>query len=216
MSQHISPRTTIFCIWHHITSHHHISKHKIFHITQPQSKSVSHHSTSTTSPHVTHIQHRSTFHTTLYSTTHYTTTSWFYITPPHISHCIVFHIWHQSHNGHTAYCIIFYDILRHNSTSPHFTSHRNFPHPALRNIPHHAVFHTTLILRHFNRTMSGNISSTSVAPHFTSTIIRIIPPHLCTPFHITPTFHLASRHAHHIQIQHITPSHSTLHSMPQR
>ena len=54
------PHTTI--------SHYHISKH-MFHITQPQSPSR------TTIPHHTHIQHHSTFHTTPYSTSHYTTTS---------------------------------------------------------------------------------------------------------------------------------------------
>ena len=51
-------------------SHHHISKHNIFDITQPQS--TSHHSRSTNIPHHTHIQHHSTFHTTPYSTSHIT------------------------------------------------------------------------------------------------------------------------------------------------
>ena len=66
----------------HLTSHYTaVRLPPPFHTTTPQSTtySTSHshspHLTPTTIPHHTHIQHHSIFHTTLYSTSHYTTTS---------------------------------------------------------------------------------------------------------------------------------------------
>ena len=69
---------------HHFTSHleaRHVPHHTV-------TVHILHHSA--TIPHHTHIQHHSIFHTTPYSTSHYTTTSWFYLTPPHLTtHCSV-------------------------------------------------------------------------------------------------------------------------------
>ena len=98
-------------------------------------------------PHHIHIQHHSIFHTTPYSTLHYTTRFRFYTTTSEITPlCIIFHIWHHTSDSHTARCVLHH----HSSTPPHFTSH-NFPHLALsstfyipgHHIPHHALFHIT-------------------------------------------------------------------------
>ena len=83
MSQRISPRTTIFYIWHHslpptTISHHHISKHNIFFTSHS-------HSPHRTIPHPQLFHTTPTFNTTAHFTPH-TTSSWFYIvTPPQLT-----------------------------------------------------------------------------------------------------------------------------------
>ena len=135
MSHHISPRTTIFYIWHHITpqsaSHHHLTpshlkaqhiRHRIaatVHISHPQRL----HTTPTFN-----IAVHSTFHTT--SDLNRNTLHLF----PHLT-TIAQHIAYHCH------------ILHHHS----FTSHRNFPHLALCNIPgFHTTPSTSHLLPHFN------------------------------------------------------------------
>ena len=210
MSQHISPRTTVFYIWHHITplwqsaSHHHFTPPhlKAQHSTsQPQS--TSHHSTSTTIPHHTHIQHHSTFHTTPYSTSH-TTSSWFYIvTPPQLTtHCIIFHIWRHTS---TAHCIC-HILHHHNSTPPHFTS-PNFPHFALCNIPHNEapqstprhIRHRTFSISHHTRSENATFH---IAPHFTY-----------TSHHISHRTIIHLKSLHHMSAHHFTcPHHAHRHN----
>ena len=182
--QHISPRTTIFYIWHHITL---------------QSASAS--------PRLTaHVPHR-TVHTIPHPqlfTPHPPATSQHilhhHITLPHLdftyhhiwTHCIIFHIWRHT----TVHCIS--HILHHHN----FSSHRHCPHFALCNITHTRTPHSTppySTQLHFNRTMS-EIATFHIAPHFTSV----------TPtFHTTPC---PSPHSIYIYC-HITLSHST-HSKP--
>ena len=221
ISQTISPRTTIFYIWDHITlqskrshytiSHHHISKHNIYHITQPQSRTIPHPQLYHTTP---------TFNITAYFTPHHIphriiqpVTSWFYITPPHltsqqIASFSTSDVTQQSQ--HIAYATFFITTIPHHHISYHVTSHilhyATFHIPG-HHIPHHAIFH----ILHFNHTLS-EMATFHIAPHFTCTHItshftshhnshQITPPHFGTPFHITPTFHLTPRHAHrHIQI----------------
>ena len=122
-------QTTIFYIWHHITpqsaSHHQ-------HVTPPHLK-VQH------IPH--HSPHLTPFRIHNYSTPHPHSTSQ-YISPHLTSvttHCIFFHIWRLA--TITAHCIC--HILHRSSTRPHFTSHRNFSHLALCNIPYTRTPHST-------------------------------------------------------------------------
>ena len=188
VATHISPQTTIFYIWDHITLQsaltppfHTTTSWSTFHITQPQS-------TSHTIPHPqllhhTHIQHYSIIQTTTYSTLHYTTTSWFYITQP----CIA------SFHNCTAHCIC--HILDHNSTPPHFTY--NFPHFALCNIPHTRTAHST---QHH-------------IPHhtFCNAITPCLKLQHSTLHHIsnTLTSHFTSHHNSHQSLHHISAYHST-------
>ena len=220
-SHHSLPPTTI--------SHHHISKHNIFHITQPQS--TSRHSTPTTIPHHSHLQHHSTFHTTPYSTLHYTTTSWFYITPPHLTSQHIASFPTSDITQHIAYAAFHH----HNSTPPHFTS-RNFPHLALCNVPHtrtpqstpcHIPHHTFAFQSHFtlHHVWKSNIphhiafhtSHFTVHHNFTLNHLAPIPHHthiLLHTMHIT-TFkyklhitHSKPHHTSHTAFQpsfHITP-----------
>ena len=217
MLQHLSPRTTIFYSWDHITrqcrlgttiSHHHIST---------EAHAVPHH---TDSPHLTRaaIPYPQLFHTTpTFNITAYFTPHHiphritphhiphritphqipYRITPPHLTsqHITSFFTWrHTTITQHIAY--------HHNSTPP-LTFHivTDLPHLALwqpfhipeHRIPH-AIVHTFCIS--VSRTMS-EIATFNIAPHFTYTDItshQIAPPHVGTPFHITPCTH------HHIRI----------------
>ena len=174
-------------------SHHHISKHNIFHITQSTSRT---------------IPHPQLFHTTLA----FTITVHFiphHIISPHLTsvttYCIFFpHL--TSRNNRTEHCLC--HILHHNSTPPHFTSHCNFRilhyatfHIPWHHIPPHAIFHIRCISVTFHITPCLKLQhSTS---HFTSdhNSHQVAPPHLGTPFHIGPTSHFTPRHEHRIQIQ---------------
>ena len=222
MLQHVSPRTTIFYIWDHIILQ--SASAPPFHTTTSRSttSATSHsHSPHHTIPHPQLSHTTPTLNTTAYFTPHhipphYTSTSWFYITPPHLTtHCIIFHIWH-----HTAHATFFITTILHHriSTPPRFTSPRSFPHLALCNIlhtrttlstPRHIPHHTFCIsitpclkLQH-STSHHWHFTYTDITPHFTShhNSHQITPPHLGTPFHITPTFHLTPRHAHHWDIQ---------------
>ena len=135
MLQQISPRTTIFYIWDHITLQ--SAWATPFHIISWSTCSTSH-----------TIPHPQLFHTT--PTAYFTPHVPHRITPP----CLDFtshhhiHIWH--HTTITPHCLC-HILHHHNSTPPHFTSHRNFPHflhyatfhiPG-QYIPLHAIFHIT-------------------------------------------------------------------------
>ena len=180
----------------------------MFHITQPQSTSrtIPH---NTTIPHHTHIQHRSIFHTTPYSTSHYTTTS-----DNTLHH---FHIWHHTTIG-TLH-------MPHSSPQFHTTSdiqsHQNFPHLALCNIPHtrtphhyHTIFHIT----HFafqSHVWNGKIH---IAPRYTYTDITFhikSALHGITSRHIMSTFHAMHistfKYKFHITLSHCTTLHFNHH-----
>ena len=122
MSQHISPRTTIFYIWHHITpqsaSHHHFTPP---HLKAQHSTSHKH------SPHRT-IPDPQLFHTT----PTFNTTAHF--TPHHIPHRIPPHLDFTSSHQHSWH----HNTLHH---FPHLTSHN---HSTLH-MPHSSSpqFHTT-------------------------------------------------------------------------
>ena len=145
MSQHISPRTTIFYIWHHIT---------------PQS--ASHHRF--TPPHLKaqHIRHRvATVHIAPFRI-HNDCTPHPHSTSQYISHHITcHHIWHQSQHvasfstsdistvaQHIAYATFFITISHRIiyatfqdtpfHTTPYSTLHF-LPH--FSHIPHHTTFH---------------------------------------------------------------------------
>ena len=206
MLQHISPRTTIFYIWDHITLQ--SASVPPFHTTTSRLKHMPFHITQTV-----HILHGSPFHIHNYSTPHHTTPTFnitayftrhhiphritphqipYRITPPHLTsqHITSFSTYMTSHYNRTAHCI-----------SPQFHTTTDFPHLALwqpfhipeHHIPH-AIVHTFCIS--ISRTMS-EIATFNIAPHFTYTDVtshQIAPPHLGTPFHITPCTH------HHIRI----------------
>ena len=229
---HISqtPRATIFYIWHHITpqsaSHHHF--------TPPHLKAqhIPHHSHSLhhTIPHPQLFHTTPTFnitaHFTLHSIPHHNT-------PPHLDFTSPHHIWHHntlhhfphltSHNNHTAHCIC-HILHHHNSTLPHFTSPRNFPHLALCNIPHTRTPQSTP--RHiphqtFCISIAFHITPCLKLQHSTShhishrTIIHIKSLHHISAHHSTSRpFHLAPHHAHHhIQIWHHTIPQHTSHTV---
>ena len=222
MLQHISPQTTIFYIWHHITpqsaSHRHFQVHVPNHTATVH---ISHHPIYTTIPHHTHIHH-SVFHTTPYSTSHFTTTSEINI----LHH---FHIWHHSalHMPH--------------SSPPQFhtlASHRYFPlmqhstYIALCNIPHNRTPHS--IPRHITHFafqlhhvwndhihIGPHFTYADITPHFTSN--RSTAPHLGTHStscpHSTPwTSHSNINFSSHYPIApHISPTlHFNHHSASHR
>ncbi len=212
MSQHISPRTTIFYIWHHITpqsaSHHHFTpphlkaQHIRHHTATVHIAPFQIHNYSTPHPHSTpqHISHHTIFHIAyhLILILHRHTN-----TADITTHCIIFHIWRHTT---TAHCIC-HILHHHNSTPPHFTS-PNFPHFALCNIPHNwrgTTVHTTPY-------------STSHILHFTShQVWKCNIPHRTT-FHIHITPHFISHHnspqitwLHHVSAHHFTCPHSTMH-----
>ena len=220
MSQDISPRTTIFYIWHHLTlqsaSHHHFTPPhlKAQHIPRHCTVHVSHHSTSATIPHHTHIQHHRTFHTTtiFHIALHHHILilhHWHHRIWHHNTLHIIFHIWrHTTVTQHLAYATFFITLIPHH-ISHHW--HRKFPHLALCNIPHtrtlystprHIPYHTFCISVTFHITPCLKLQHSTPRTHFTSHHnSHQITPHLGTPFHIMPTLHLAPRHAHrHIKI----------------
>jgi len=138
MSQHISPRTTIFNIWHHITPQ--SASHR--HFTPPHHTGtvhISHHSTSTSIPH-------HTLNIAAHFTPHHIP---HHITPPHhdftsqwhlTTHCIIFHIRHHTTTTqHTLHMATFFITIPHHHGG---NSHRNFPHLALCNIPHTRTPHS--------------------------------------------------------------------------
>ena len=211
MSQHISPRTTIFYIWHHITresaSHHHFTpphlkaQHIRHHTATVHIAPFQIHNYSTPHPHSTpqHISHHTIFHIAyhLILILHRHTN-----TADITTHCIIFHIWRHTT---TAHCIC-HILHHHNSTPPHFTS-PNFPPFALCNIPHNwrgTTVHTTPY-------------STSHILHFTShQVWKCNIPHRTT-FHIHITPHFISHHNSpqitwlHVSAHHFTCPHSTMH-----
>ena len=174
--------TPTFNIIAHFTPH-----HIPYHVTPPHLDFTSHH----------HIWHHNTLHhfhichhTTI--TQHIAYATFFITTIPHnyISHPVIsFHILHYvilhmpgHHSPHHAIVHI---------TQFAFQSHSSTLHHVWNcNIPHRTIFHI------------------HITPHFTShhnshqiTSRLTIPHHAHIPPHITPTFHLTSRHAHHhIQI----------------
>ena len=179
MSQHISPRTTIFYIWHHITpqsaSHHHFTpphlkaQHIPHHTATVHIAPFQIHNYSTPHPHSTpqHISHHTIFHIAyhLILILHRHTN-----TADITTHCIIFHIWRHTT---TAHCIC-HILHHHNSTPPHFTS-PNFPHFALCNIPHnwrgttvHTTPYSTSHILNLYHTRSEN-ATFHIAPHFTYT-----------------------------------------------
>ena len=197
MSQHISPRTAMFYIWHHITpqsvppttvSHHrpHLeAQHIPYHAATVH---ISHHSTPTAStphPHSTsqHISHHTDVPHHITPLAHLDFTSHHHITYDIATHCIFFRIWLHTTvtRQHIAYATFFTTISHHILQSNFLHLHYAFHTTPL-------IFHTTLILRHFNR-----------------------------QFHITPcltemaTFHISRTtfHIHHNSHQ-ITPSRHTI------
>ena len=104
-------------------------------------------------------------------------------TPPDISHHVVtFHILHYGNISHTR--------------TPHSTLHR---------IPHDAFcisIKTPCLKLQHSTSHHISFTYTDITPHFTShyNSHQITVPHLGTPFHITPTFHLTPPCTHHIQI----------------
>ena len=222
--QHISPRTTIFYIWRHITpksaSHRHFQVHVPHHTATVH---ISHHPIYTTIPHHTHIHH-SIFHTTPYSTSHFTTTS------DITTHCIIST---SDITQRIAYATFFTTTILH-----HHTSHRYFPlmqhstYIALCNIPHNRTPHSTpRHIAHFafqlHHVWNGNIhigphfTYADVTPHFTSN--RSTAPHLGTHStscpHSTPcTSHSNINFTSHYPIApHISPTlHFNHHSASHR
>ena len=165
MSQHILPRTTIFYIWHRITSRS-VCLPPPFHTTSWSTYSTSH-----STPHLTHSQHHSTCHTIPFHSTIriYTTTSWFYITPPRLT------------SQHIAsYTSDIAQQSQHITIPHHIPTSRTFPQLALCNIPHHTILHITVTF------------CISIAFHITPRLKL----QQSTSHHITPKFHLAPRHAH--------------------
>ena len=177
MSQHISPRTTIFNIWHHIT---------------PQSASHRHVHTTTShrhSPHLTpfhihnystpHPQHRSTFHTTTI----------FHITLHH--HIMILHhndIWQHTASFSTSdttqqpastHC-----IWPHSSSQFHTTMAAihivtfHIWHYATFHLPgHHILCHTIFHITHFafrSHSTSYNIWNSNIS-HTHHTTFHVAP-----------------------------------------
>ena len=204
MSQRISPRTTIFYIWHHITpqsaSHHHFTPPHLKAQHIPHHTATVHiapfhiHNYSTPHPHSTpqHISHHTIFHIAyhLILILHRHTT-----TADITTHCIIFHIWRHTT---TAHCIC-HILHHHNSTPPHFTS-PNFPHFALCNIPHNEAPQSIFDIAHY----AFHITPGLKIPHRTTFHIHITP-HF-TSHHI---IHLKSRDSstcqHTISHAHIPP-----------
>ena len=198
--QHISPRTTIFYIWDHITLQ--SAWATPFHTISWSTSSTSHsrslhltpfhiHNYSTPHPHSTsqHISHHNMFHIALHHHVlilHHTTTS-------------TYDIAQQSH--HIVYATFFITTIPHHHISHHIVTFHifalcNIPRTrTIHSTPHHIPHHTFCILstpclklRH----------STSHHTHHIShrTIIHIKSYH-----HISATFHLTPRQTHHhIQI----------------
>ena len=135
MLQHISPRTTIFYIGHHITPQSasvpppfHTTSQSTCSTSHSHSLHISHHPTYITIPHHTYI------HIIAYFTPHHIPRR---ITPPRrtsqhvIASFSTSDITQQSHS--TLYMPHSSSPQFHTTT---FTSHRNFPHLVLCNIPH--------------------------------------------------------------------------------
>ena len=171
MLQHLGPPySTSEITWHcSLPRHHHFTPPHLEaqRVAQPQS-------TSRTIPHpqlcYTIPTLHSIFHTTPDSTSHYTTTSWFYITTSDITTlCIIFHIWHYTTiTQHIAYATFF------STTIPNY-----IPHCISTIIPHHTM-----------PNMASN-HSTSLGipqPRFTSCI---------TVHHYIPHAHHYSTSHHH-------------------
>ena len=173
MLHHSLPPTTI--------SHHHTSKSNIFHI-QPQS-------TSHTIPHpqlfhTTPTFNISTFHTTPYSTSHYTAVS---IPPPFHTTTSQSTTYSTSHS-HSPHLTPFHI---HNYSTPHPQSQLFHTTPTITTIPHHTH-------NQHHSTFHPTPYSTS---HYTST----------SWFHITPPL-LTSQHIASFSTLDISQqSHSTLH-----
>ena len=130
--QHISPRTTIFYIWDHITLQ--SASVPPFHTTTSRLKHMPFHITQTV-----HILHGSPFHIHNYSTPHPHSTS------QHISHHTIFHI--ALH--HTRFHIVLHHHIWHHNTL------HNFPHMTSHYIIFHIWHHTTIaqhIAYHHNST----------------------------------------------------------------
>ena len=198
MSQHISPRTTIFYVWHHITpqsaSHHHFTPpltsqsttYSTSHSHSPHLTPFHVHNYSTPHPHSTsqHISYHTVFHIALHHhilILHNTTTS------DTTTHCIIFHIWHHTTiTPHIAYATFFIITIPH-----HHSSHSNFPHTRTpHSTPRYIPHHTFCI---------------SVIPHHTMSEIAT--------FHIAPHFRYTSHHISHRTIIHIKSLHTSRHTI---
>ena len=179
MSQHISPRTTIFYIWHHITpqsaSHHHFTpphlkaQHIRHHTATVHIAPFQIHNYSTPHPHSTpqHISHHTIFHIAyhLILILHRHTN-----TADITTHCIIFHIWRHTT---TAHCIC-HILHHHNSTPPH-SHHLTFhilhyvtfhiTDEAPQSTPRH-IRHRTFCISHHTRSENATFH---IAPHFTYT-----------------------------------------------
>ena len=203
MSQHVSPRTTIFYIWHRITNTA-VCLPPPFHTTTSRSTtySTSH----------SHSPHLAPFHIHNYTTPHPHSAS------QHISHHTIFHItlhhhiWHQntlhhfshltSHNNRAAHCTcrILHHHISHHDVTFHILHYPTFHIPG-HHIPHRAVFHITHFAFQLYHVWNCNI------PHRTT---FHIPRHVSyrTIIHIRSL--AISRHTipHHA---HIPPRHHAMH-----
>ena len=132
--QHISPRTTIFYIWDHITLQSAASAPPFHTTTSRSTRSTSHRrSTSYTIPYPQLFHTTPTFNITPYSTSHYTTPDSTYWVALHhhilILHQRDHHIWRHNTLHHFLHLTSHYNHAAH-ATIPHhhghFTSHRNW------------------------------------------------------------------------------------------
>ena len=206
MSQHVSPRTTIFYIWHRITNTA-VCLPPPFHTTTSRSTtySTSH----------SHSPHLAPFHIHNYTTPHPHSAS------QHISHHTIFHItlhhhiWHQntlhhfshltSHNNRAAHCTcrILHHHISHHDVTFHILHYPTFHIPG-HHIPHRAIFHITHFAFQLYHVWNWNI------PHRTT---FHIPRHVSyrTIIHIrslTISRHTIPHHAH------IPPRHHAMHITP--
>ena len=210
MSQHISPQTTIFYIWHHIT----LQSSSNHHFTPPHFKAQ--HSTSHShSPHLTpFIPQPQLFHTT--PTFNVAVHIPHHITPPRIGFTSRYHIWHHNTLHHFPHLTSTSTLHMPHSSSPQCyttTVHVITPHLALCNIPHTRTPHSptpysTSHILNFSYILHHPISEIAtfhIASHFAShrnsnrstTSWHTIPHHSHVPPSINCTSHYPTLHITH-------------------
>ena len=200
--QQISPRTTLFYIWHNITpqsaSHHHITPHleaqHVPHLAPFHTRNYS-----TPHPHST-SQHRSSHHTIFHIALHHQILILHHTTSDITTHRLHFHFSDVTTIIAHCICHILHHHISHHVTF-HILQYVTF-RIARHHCPHHAIFHITHFAAQSHSTSYGlcEIATVYIAPHFTSHHnLHQITPHLGAPFHITPTFHMCQAH-YHIQI----------------